>query len=212
LRRERILVGSASPTDPQIEERAVVQEVVATRSAARDTERGQHQPDASSLRNYIETAGKTEISQITLQLPQLFNSALALPSDARVAPAEPRGLGPNRMLLLADGRALGQRGPFTAILLLPPDWHQVRARLVGSPDYQHLNYRAVVNAKGALSPRGATTSPGSTAAPSSSSRLTQPLQMRPLSERARVLLMRSPLSRVRRGSSRQQKPPSHNST
>lgn len=87
----------------------------------------------------IETTGKTDISDIITQLPQNFNNGLGqdlgngtsgLSTPGGVSTADLRGLGPNRTLVLVDGRRLGQGSPNTAISSPAPDLDQIPAGLV----------------------------------------------------------------------------------
>ena len=87
----------------------------------------------------IQTTGKTDISDIIDQLPQNFNNDLGqdlgngtsgLTTAGGVATADLRGLGPNRTLVLVDGRRLGQGSPNTAIQSPAPDLDQIPAGLV----------------------------------------------------------------------------------
>src|SRR6202140_4911774 len=88
---------------------------------------------------YIETSGKTDISDLITQLPQNFNNSLGqdlgngtsgLTNAGGVSTADLRGLGPNRTLVLVDGRRLGQGSPNTAIASPAPDLDQIPAGLV----------------------------------------------------------------------------------
>jgi iron complex outermembrane recepter protein len=88
---------------------------------------------------YIETSGKTDISDLITQLPQNFNNSLGqdlgngtsgLTTAGGIATADLRGLGPNRTLVLVDGRRLGQGSPYTAIQSPAPDLDQIPAGLV----------------------------------------------------------------------------------
>src|SRR6202030_3726375 len=88
---------------------------------------------------YIEVSGKTDISDLLLQLPQNFNNSLGndlgnttsgLSTAGGVATADLRGLGPNRTLVLVDGRRLGQGSPYTFIQSPAPDIDQIPAGLV----------------------------------------------------------------------------------
>src|SRR5579859_602470 len=88
---------------------------------------------------YIETSGKTDISDLITQLPQNFNNSLGqdlgngtsgLTTAGGVATADLRGLGPNRTLVLVDGRRLGQGSPYTFIQSPAPDLDQIPAGLV----------------------------------------------------------------------------------
>jgi iron complex outermembrane receptor protein len=87
----------------------------------------------------IETTGKTDISDLIAQLPQNLNNGLGqdlgnttsgLTTPGGVATADLRGLGPNRTLVLVDGRRLGQGSPNTAIQSPAPDLDQIPAGLV----------------------------------------------------------------------------------
>jgi len=88
---------------------------------------------------YIETTGKTDISDLILQLPQNFNNSLGqdlgntssgLTTAGGIATADLRGLGPNRTLVLVDGRRLGQGSPYTFIQSPAPDLDQIPGGLV----------------------------------------------------------------------------------
>jgi outer membrane receptor protein involved in Fe transport len=74
-----------------------------------------------------------------MQLPQNFNNSLGqdlgntttgLTTAGGVATADLRGLGPNRTLVLVDGRRLGQGSPYTFIQQPAPDLDQIPAGLV----------------------------------------------------------------------------------
>ncbi|MEP6549268.1 MAG: TonB-dependent receptor [Gammaproteobacteria bacterium] len=87
----------------------------------------------------IQVSGKTDISDIINQLPQNFNNDLGqdlgngtsgLTTAGGVATADLRGLGPNRTLVLVDGRRLGVGSPNTAISSPAPDLDQIPAGLV----------------------------------------------------------------------------------
>ncbi|HWY96366.1 MAG TPA: TonB-dependent receptor [Steroidobacteraceae bacterium] len=88
---------------------------------------------------YIQASGKTDIADLITQLPQIFTNSLGqdlgngtsgLSTPAGVATADLRGLGPNRTLVLVDGRRLGQGSPNTAIQSPAPDLDQIPAGLV----------------------------------------------------------------------------------
>jgi len=87
----------------------------------------------------ILVSGKSDISDIINQLPQNFNNDLGqdlgnrtsgLSTAGGVATADLRGLGPNRTLVLVDGRRLGVGSPNTAIQAPGPDLDQIPAALV----------------------------------------------------------------------------------
>jgi len=87
----------------------------------------------------IQVYGKTDISDIMNLLPQNFNNALGqdygngtsgLSTAGGVATADLRGLGPNRTLVLVDGRRLGQGSPYTFFTSPAPDLDQIPTGLV----------------------------------------------------------------------------------
>jgi iron complex outermembrane receptor protein len=88
---------------------------------------------------YIATTGKTDITDLVNQLPQILNNSIGqdlgnttsgLTTAGGIATADLRGLGPNRTLVLVDGRRLGQGSPYTAIQSPAPDLDQIPAGLV----------------------------------------------------------------------------------
>jgi iron complex outermembrane receptor protein len=87
----------------------------------------------------IQVSGKTDITDIISQLPQIFtndlgqdlgNGTSGLTTAGGVATADLRGLGPARTLVLIDGRRLGVGSPNTAIAEPAPDLDQIPAGLV----------------------------------------------------------------------------------
>jgi outer membrane receptor protein involved in Fe transport len=87
----------------------------------------------------IQATGKTDISDVINQLPQNFNNSLGqdlgnrtsgLTTAGGVATADLRGLGPNRTLVLVDGRRLGQGSPYTFIQAPAPDLDQIPTFMV----------------------------------------------------------------------------------
>ena len=96
-------------------------------------------PIVSLSSRYIEVSGKTDIGDLITQLPQNFNNDLGqdlgngtsgLTTAGGVSTADLRGLGPNRTLVLVDGRRLGQGSPYTFIQSPAPDLDQIPAGLV----------------------------------------------------------------------------------
>ena len=91
----------------------------------------------------IKTAGKVDISDIILQMPQnidaglgqdLGNRTSGLTTAGGVATADLRGLGPNRTLVLVDGIRLGIGSPNTFIQQPAPDLDQIPAFLLERVD------------------------------------------------------------------------------
>jgi outer membrane receptor protein involved in Fe transport len=87
----------------------------------------------------IKASGKADISDIITGLPQNWNNDLGqdlgnrtsgLTAAGGVATADLRGLGPNRTLVLVDGRRLGQGSPYTAIQSPAPDLDQIPMAMV----------------------------------------------------------------------------------
>ena len=87
----------------------------------------------------IQISGKSDLSDIINQLPQNFNNDLGqdlgnrtsgLTTAGGVATADLRGVGPNRTLVLVNGRRLGQGSPSTAIASPAADLDQIPAALV----------------------------------------------------------------------------------
>jgi outer membrane receptor protein involved in Fe transport len=87
----------------------------------------------------IQVSGKTDITDIINQLPQMFtndlgqdlgNGTSGLSSAGGVSTADLRGLGPGRTLVLIDGRRLGAGSPNTAISQPAPDLDQIPVGLV----------------------------------------------------------------------------------
>jgi outer membrane receptor protein involved in Fe transport len=118
---------------------AVVEEVVVTGSRIAAPNAVSTSPIQVISAESIATTGKTDISDLILQLPQNFNNGLGqdlgngtsgLTTAGGVATADLRGLGPNRTLVLVDGRRLGQGSPYTAIQSPAPDLDQIPAGLV----------------------------------------------------------------------------------
>jgi iron complex outermembrane recepter protein len=93
--------------------------------------------------NDIRVSGKSDISDIINQLPQNFNNDLGqdlgnrtsgLSTAGGVATANLRGLGPNRTLVLVNGRRLGIGSPYTFIQQPGADLDQIPAPLVERVD------------------------------------------------------------------------------
>src|SRR5262249_43654640 len=118
---------------------AGVEEVVVTGSRIAAPNQTSTSPIQVISAQSIQTTGKTDISDVITQLPQNFNNSLGqdlgngtsgLTTAGGVATADLRGLGPNRTLVLVDGRRLGQGSPYTAIQSPAPDLDQIPSGLV----------------------------------------------------------------------------------
>jgi iron complex outermembrane recepter protein len=126
-------------TDQGTEQQPVLQEVVITGSRIKAPNEVSTSPIQVISSESIQTTGKTDISDVITQLPQNFNNGLGqdlgngssgLTTAGGVATADLRGLGPNRTLVLVDGRRLGQGSPYTAIQSPAPDLDQIPAGLI----------------------------------------------------------------------------------
>ena len=90
----------------------------------------------------IAVSGKTDISDVIMQLPQNFNNAFtdfnnrtsALTSAGGLATADLRGLGPQRTLVLVNGRRLGVGDPNTANPNPAADLDQIPTALIERRD------------------------------------------------------------------------------
>jgi iron complex outermembrane receptor protein len=111
-----------------------IQEVVITGSRIAAPNQASASPTQVIDSRSIEATGRNDISDVLNQLPQIFNNDLGqdlgnrtsgLSSAAGVATADLRGLGPNRTLVLVDGRRLGVGSPNTAISSPAPDLDQI---------------------------------------------------------------------------------------
>ncbi len=116
-----------------------LQEIIVTGSRIAAPNEVSTSPIVSIDAKSIEITGKTDISDLITQLPQNFNNALGqdlgngtpgLSTPGGVATADLRGLGPDRTLVLVDGRRLGQGSPNTAIASPAPDLDQIPTGLV----------------------------------------------------------------------------------
>jgi iron complex outermembrane recepter protein len=121
------------------EPEAALTEIVVTGSRIAAPNEVSTSPIAVLSSKYIEVSGKTDINDLLMQLPQNFNNSLGqdlgntttgLTTAGGVATADLRGLGPNRTLVLVDGRRLGQGSPYTFIQQPAPDLDQIPSGLV----------------------------------------------------------------------------------
>ncbi len=87
----------------------------------------------------LKLGGHTDISDVLNLLPQISSNSLGqdlgnrtsgLTAAGGVATADLRGLGPNRTLVLVDGRRLGAGSPNTAIQSPAPDLDQIPSALI----------------------------------------------------------------------------------
>jgi iron complex outermembrane recepter protein len=137
-----IAIGSVSALAQQAPPAATtegLQEIVVTGSRIASPNEVSTSPIQVISSQSIQVSGKTDITDIMSQLPQIFtndlgqdfgNGTSGLTGAGGVATADLRGLGPSRTLVLVDGRRLGVGSPNTAIAEPAPDLDQIPAGLV----------------------------------------------------------------------------------
>jgi iron complex outermembrane recepter protein len=125
------------------EEPVQLQEVIVTGSRIAAPNLTSTSPIQVISSRTIQETGKNDISDVLLQLPQNFNNSLGqdltgntsgLSAAGGVTTADLRGLGPNRTLVLVDGRRLGNGSPNTAIASPAPDLDQIPIQLIERVD------------------------------------------------------------------------------
>ncbi len=117
---------------------AVLEEVVITGSRIALPNMTSTSPIQVVTQKDIQTAGKVDISDVMLQLPQNFNNSFSdfnnrtsgLTTAGGIATADLRGLGPQRTLVLVNGRRLGAADANTANPNPAPDLDQIPTALV----------------------------------------------------------------------------------
>jgi iron complex outermembrane recepter protein len=128
-----ITVAQAQTPPPSGGEEAIG-EVVVTGSRIASPNQASASPIQVVNAEAIRATGRNDISDMINQLPQISNNDLGqdlgnrtsgLTTAGGVATADLRGLGPNRTLVLVDGRRLGIGSPNTAIQSPAPDLDQI---------------------------------------------------------------------------------------
>src|SRR5262249_30955563 len=116
------LLAAATAHAADEDEAVQLQEVVVTGSRIAAPNLTSTSPIQVISSKTIQQTGKNDISDVILQLPQNFNNSLGqdltgntsgLSAAGGVTTADLRGLGPNRTLVLVDGRRLGNGSPNT---------------------------------------------------------------------------------------------------
>ena len=130
---------SSSQAPPAPADSPPLQEIIVTGSRIAAPNEVSTSPIQVISAKSIQVSGKTDITDVISQLPQIFindlgqdlgNGTSGLNSAGGVATADLRGLGPGRTLVLIDGRRLGVGSPNTAITQPAPDLDQIPAGLV----------------------------------------------------------------------------------
>lgn len=121
----------------------VLEEVIVTGSRIRQPNLTSTSPIQVVTAEEIKQSGRKDITDILNQLPQINSNSLGqdlgnrtsgLTTAGGVSTADLRGLGPNRTLVLIDGRRLGVGSPNTAISSPAPDLDQIPSALVERVD------------------------------------------------------------------------------
>ena len=139
IRLAQAVPGSAQQAPPVPADSPPLQEIIVTGSRIAAPNEVSTSPIQVISAKSIQVSGKTDITDVISQLPQIFindlgqdlgNGTSGLNSAGGVATADLRGLGPGRTLVLIDGRRLGVGSPNTAITQPAPDLDQIPAGLV----------------------------------------------------------------------------------
>jgi len=129
------IAQSPPATTPQ----DTMDEVIVTGSRIASPNATSTSPVQVVTREDMQVSGKQDVTDLIAQLPQNFTNDLGqdlgnrtpgLTTAGGVATADLRGLGPNRTLVLVNGRRLGIGSPYTFIQQPAPDLDQIPAALV----------------------------------------------------------------------------------
>jgi iron complex outermembrane receptor protein len=127
----------------QAEDATELEEVVVTGSRIAAPNQTSTSPILTVTADDIKTGGRMDITDVLNLLPQVNSNSLGqdlgnktsgLSSAGGVATADLRGLGPNRTLVLVDGRRLGTGTPQTVIQSPAPDIDQIPTALIDRVD------------------------------------------------------------------------------
>jgi iron complex outermembrane recepter protein len=133
------VVAQPAPKPAADQAEPALEEVVVTGSRIAAPNEVSTSPILAISSQSIKVSGKTDITDLINQLPQIFSNELGqdlgnttsgLTTAGGVATADLRGLGPARTLVLIDGVRLGVGSPNTAIAEPAPDLDQIPVGLV----------------------------------------------------------------------------------
>src|SRR5688572_14940040 len=144
----RALLGTAAaatalPALAQAQGGETITEVVVTGSRIAQPNQVSTSPVQVVTSEDIKVGGKRDITDVLNDLPQINSNSLGqdlgnrtsgLSSAGGVATADLRGLGPNRTLVLVNGRRLGAGSPNTSIQSPAPDLDQIPSALIERVD------------------------------------------------------------------------------
>jgi iron complex outermembrane recepter protein len=139
IRRGLVLAGIVVPTVSWAQAPQGTEQIVVTGTRLPDPNLVSTSPIQVVSAQDIAISGRNDVSDILQLLPQSFSNDLGqdlgnrtsgLTTAGGVATADLRGLGPNRTLVLVNGRRLGNGSPYTVIQSPAPDLDQIPSRLV----------------------------------------------------------------------------------
>jgi outer membrane receptor protein involved in Fe transport len=136
--QQAAVAAATSTTSGETTEAASLDEVVVTGSRIAAPNAASTSPIQVVTARELQQGGKTDIIDLINQLPQNFqnasidfsNTSSALATPGGISTADLRGLGPQRTLVLVDGRRLGVGDPNTANPNSSADLDQIPAGLV----------------------------------------------------------------------------------
>jgi outer membrane receptor for ferrienterochelin and colicin len=129
----------AAPAMSQEASEAPVAEVIVTGSRIIQPNQVSTSPVVAITNQDIKTGGKLDVTDVLNDMPQINSNSLGqdlgnrtsgLSSAGGVATANLRGLGPNRTLVLVNGKRLGAGSPNTSIQSPAPDIDQIPSALL----------------------------------------------------------------------------------
>lgn len=135
--------ATAAEADASDEEDVELETVVITGTRISSPNMTSTSPVLTVSDDDIRVGGRMDVTDFLNQLPQINSNSLGqdlgnrtpgLTSAGGVATADLRGLGPNRTLVLVDGRRLGTGSPQTVIQSPAPDLDQIPAALIQRVD------------------------------------------------------------------------------
>jgi outer membrane receptor for ferrienterochelin and colicin len=168
------------------QEQSAAQEVVVTGSRIAAPNITSTSPIQVVTSEDIQLGGRADITDVINELPQIYSNMMGqdlgnrtsgLTTPGGVSTADLRGLGPNRTLVLVDGRRLGAGSPNTAIQSPAPDIDQIPAALVERIDVQRGCSRSRTSIRSTAA-RTTVTAPRSTSSPARISRTTRAISPR----------------------------------
>ena len=138
-----VLAQAQTPAPPTTLTQKEVEEIVVTGTRLPEPNLVAPSPTQVVDAEAIAISGKADISDLLATMPQVFQNSLGqdlgnttsgLTTAGGVATVDLRGLGPNRTLVLVNGKRLGIGSPNTAIASPAPDIDQIPTPLIERVD------------------------------------------------------------------------------